>query len=127
GKFSQLQEFVGTAGHERVDGMVFDLGVSSIQLDDPARGFSFRHAGPLDMRMGGSGATAADIVAAASARELARIIATLGEERRASAIVRAIVAARRNAPLRSTGALAEIISRVAHARPGSIHPATRTF
>ncbi len=126
-KFSQLQEFVRTAGHELVDGMVFDLGVSSIQLDDPARGFSFRHAGPLDMRMGGSGATAADIVAAASARELARIIATLGEERRASAIARAIVAARRDAPLRSTGALAEIISRVAHARPGSIHPATRTF
>jgi 16S rRNA (cytosine1402-N4)-methyltransferase len=126
-KFSELQTFVHAVGHERVDGVVFDLGVSSFQLDDPARGFSFRHDGPLDMRMGGSGATAADIVAAASGRELGRIIASLGEEHRANAIARAIVAARRNAPLRSTRALAQVISRVVHARPGSIHPATRTF
>jgi 16S rRNA (cytosine1402-N4)-methyltransferase len=126
-KFSQLEAFVRAAGHDFVDGVVFDLGVSSFQLDDPARGFSFRHDGPLDMRMGGSEATAADVVAAASAGELARIIATLGEEHRAKAIARAIVAARRNAPLRTTRALTEIISKVVHARPDSIHPATRTF
>jgi 16S rRNA (cytosine1402-N4)-methyltransferase len=126
-RFSDLETVTRSAGHELVDGIVFDLGVSSMQLDDAARGFAFRHEGPLDMRMGDDGPTAADILAGVSERDLARIIAVLGEERHARAVARAIVRARRIAPIRTTRALAEIIARVVHARPGGIHPATRTF
>jgi 16S rRNA (cytosine1402-N4)-methyltransferase len=126
-QFSNLQAVAQGAGHEAVDGVVFDLGVSSMQLDQAERGFSFRHDGPLDMRMGRDGPTAADVVAAASERDLATIIATLGEERFARPVARALVAARREAPIQTTRALAEIVSRVVHARPGAIHPATRTF
>ena len=125
--FSELQAAARGAGHCEVDGAVFDLGVSSLQLDDAARGFSFRHDGVLDMRMGSEGPTAADVIGAAGERDLARIIATLGEERYARAVARAIVRARSAAPIRTTRALAEIISGVVHARPGAIHPATRTF
>jgi 16S rRNA (cytosine1402-N4)-methyltransferase len=126
-KFSNLETVARGCGHAAVDGVVFDLGVSSMQLDEPERGFSFRHDGPLDMRMGGEGPSAADIVAAASERDLAAIVATLGEERHARAVARAIVAARREAPIRTTAALAAIVAAVVHARPGTIHPATRTF
>jgi 16S rRNA (cytosine1402-N4)-methyltransferase len=126
-QFSNLQAVVRGCGREAVDGVVFDLGVSSMQLDQAERGFSFRHDGPLDMRMGGDGPTAADVVAAASERDLATIIATLGEERFARPVARALVAARQEAPIQTTRALAEIVSRVVHARPGDIHPATRTF
>ncbi len=126
-RFSNLQAVVESRGHDAVDGVVFDLGVSSMQLDEAERGFSFRHDGPLDMRMGGDGPSAAEIVAAASERDLAAIVATLGEERHARAVARAVVAARRDAPIRTTGALAAIVARVVHARPGAIHPATRTF
>src|SRR5215468_222096 len=91
-RFSNLAAVVARHGHEAVDGVVFDLGVSSMQLDEAERGFSFRHDGPLDMRMGGEGPTAADLVARASERDLAAIIATLGEERHARAIVRAVAA-----------------------------------
>ena len=107
--------------------MVFDLGVSSMQLDQAERGFSFRHDGPLDMRMGSAGPTAADVVASASERDLAAILAILGEERHARAVARAIIAARADAPIRTTRALADIVARIVHARPGAIHPATRTF
>ena len=124
-EFSNLQAVV--ASRDAVDGVVFDLGVSSPQLEEPARGFSFRHDGPLDMRMGRDGPSAADVVAAASERDLATIIATLGEERHARAVARALVAARRDAPIQSTRALAAIVTSVVHARPGTIHPATRTF
>jgi 16S rRNA (cytosine1402-N4)-methyltransferase len=124
-RFSALEEAAG--GPARADGVVFDLGVSSLQLDSAERGFSFRHDGPLDMRMGDEEATAADVIAAASERDLAVIIATLGEERHARAVARAIVRARAAAPIRTTAALADIVARVVHARPGDIHPATRTF
>jgi 16S rRNA (cytosine1402-N4)-methyltransferase len=127
GRFSQLHEIARGLGHEQIAGAVLDLGVSSMQLDVPERGFSFRHDGPLDMRMGGEGPSAADVVASAPEHVLANIIGTLGEERRARAIARAVVAARSRAPIRSTRALAEIVERVVHGRPGMIHPATRTF
>jgi len=126
-RFSRLAAVARSAGESLVDGVVFDLGVSSMQLDEAARGFSFRRDGPLDMRMGSEGPTAAEVVAGASERDLAAIIATLGEERRARAIARALVAARRGAPIRTTRALAEIVAGVVHERPSAIHPATRTF
>jgi len=126
-RFSNLATVARACGHDAVDGVVLDLGVSSMQLDEAERGFSFRLDGPLDMRMGGDGPTAADVVAHASERDLAVIIATLGEERHARAVARAIVAHRREAPIRTTRALADIVARVVHARPGAIHPATRTF
>jgi 16S rRNA (cytosine1402-N4)-methyltransferase len=98
-----------------------------MQLDEPERGFSFRLEGRLDMRMGGAGPSAADVIAHASERDLATIIATLGEERHARAVARAILRARSEAPIQTTTALAEIVARVVHARPGMINPATRTF
>ncbi len=126
-RFSELESVVKSCGHAAVDGVVFDLGVSSMQLDEPERGFSFRFDGPLDMRMGADGASAADVVALASGRDLAAIIATLGEDHQARFIARAIVKARGERKIDTTAALAEIVSRVVHARPGAIHPATRTF
>jgi 16S rRNA (cytosine1402-N4)-methyltransferase len=125
--FSDLEAAAHGAGHAAVDGVVLDLGVSSDQLDDPARGFSFRLDGPLDMRMGSSGPTAADVISAAGEQDLSRIIVALGEERHARAVARAIVRARRAAPITSTRALAEVIAGVVPARPATIHPATRTF
>jgi len=107
--------------------VVFDLGVSSMQLDAGARGFSFRLDGPLDMRMGHDGPSAADVVARASGRDLARIIATLGEERHARAIARAIVRARAERTIDTTLSLAEIVARVVPAHTTAVHPATRTF
>jgi 16S rRNA (cytosine1402-N4)-methyltransferase len=127
GRFSGLEAVVSGLGIQTVDGVVLDLGVSSMQLDTPGRGFSFRYDGPLDMRMGATGASAADVVAAASERDLADIIYNLGEERHSRAIARAIVAVRRERPIVTTGALAGIVSRVVRGRPGDIHPATRTF
>jgi 16S rRNA (cytosine1402-N4)-methyltransferase len=125
-RFSRLDEIASEFGHTSVDGVLLDLGVSSMQLDDAARGFSFRRDGPLDMRMGSEGPNAADVVATASAQDLAAIIATLGEERHARAVARAIVAARDKSPIRTTGELAEIVARVVRG-PRDIHPATRTF
>ena len=117
-----------SCGYDAVDGVVFDLGVSSMQLDEAERGFSFRHDGPLDMRMGVRGTDARPMSwRSASERDLAAIIAILGEERHARAVARAIIAARADAPIRTTRALADIVARVVHARPGAIHPATRTF
>jgi len=123
-RFGELQSVVAEAS---ADGIVFDLGVSSMQLDQGERGFSFRLAGPLDMRMGHDGPTAADVVARAPERDLAAIIATLGEERQARAVARAIVKARSEQPVDTTRALADIVARVVHMRDSAIHPATRTF
>ena len=126
-RFSALDKVAGKFGHEQVDGVVLDIGVSSIQLDEAERGFSFRFDGPLDMRMGGEGPSAADVVARASERDLADIIFQLGEERHSRAVARAVVAARQRAPIESTRSLASIVERVVYSRPGQIHPATRTF
>jgi 16S rRNA (cytosine1402-N4)-methyltransferase len=123
-RFSNLDAIVGGGG---ADGIVFDVGVSSMQLDEAARGFSFRLDGPLDMRMGNRGPSAADVVARADERDLAAIIARLGEEKHARAVARAIVRARTRQPIDSTRALAEIVAAAVPARHAAIHPATRTF
>jgi len=126
-RFSNLEAACRELDIDGVDGVVFDLGVSSMQLDRAERGFSFRHDGPLDMRMGGDGPSAADLVAAASERDLATIIATLGEERHAGSVARAIVRARAQQPITTTRQLADIVAAVVRAKPNEIHPATRTF
>jgi 16S rRNA (cytosine1402-N4)-methyltransferase len=126
-RFSNLEHVARSLGHDAVDGILLDLGVSSMQLDEPERGFSFRNDGPLDMRMGGEGPSASDLVNAASERDLSRIIATLGEERFARNVARAIVRARSQRPIATTRQLAEIVASVVHSRPGELHPATRTF
>src|SRR6267378_1165335 len=126
-RFSNLAEICAALDILSVDGVVMDVGVSSMQLDEAERGFSFRLGGPLDMRMGRDGPTAADVVAKASEADLANIIYIFGEERHSRAVARAIVAARKEAPVATTRALADIISRVVRSKPGAIHPATRTF
>jgi 16S rRNA (cytosine1402-N4)-methyltransferase len=126
--FARLGEVVAAHAHGRpVRGVLLDLGVSSPQLDDPARGFSFSKDGPLDMRMDPSrGRSAADVVAHADQRELQQVIAELGEERFARRIAQAIVAARAVAPITRTLQLAEIVRRAVRTHDGK-HPATRTF
>jgi len=126
-RFSNLDGVCAAEGVNAVDGVVMDVGVSSMQLDQAERGFSFRLAGPLDMRMGHDGPTAADVVAKASEAELANIIYIFGEEKYSRAVARAIVAARKDTPIATTRALADIVSKVVHSRPNEIHPATRTF
>jgi 16S rRNA (cytosine1402-N4)-methyltransferase len=126
-RFSRLAEICAAEGVTAVDGVVMDVGVSSMQLDQAGRGFSFRLDGPLDMRMGQTGPTAADVVAKASEAELADIIYLFGEERHSRAVARAIVAVRKEAPITTTRALADIVARVVRSKPGDIHPATRTF
>jgi 16S rRNA (cytosine1402-N4)-methyltransferase len=126
-RFSNLEHVAQSLGHRSVDGILLDLGVSSMQLDQAERGFSFRNDGPLDMRMGADGPSAADLVNTASDRDLAFIISTLGEERFARPIARAIVKARDEAPITTTRKLAEVIGTVLKQRAGEMHPATRTF
>lgn len=126
-RFSHLAEVCAAEGVPQVDGIVMDIGVSSMQLDRAERGFSFRHDGPLDMRMGQDGASAADVLAVASEKDLANIIYIFGEERHSRAVARAIVKARLDKPIVTTRALADIVTSVVRARPNEIHPATRTF
>jgi 16S rRNA (cytosine1402-N4)-methyltransferase len=126
-RFSNLAEICAAQGIDAVDGVVMDVGVSSMQLDQAERGFSFRLGGPLDMRMGHDGPTAADVIAKASEADLANIIYIFGEERHSRAVARAIVAARKEAPITTTRALADIVAKVVRSKPGEIHPATRTF
>jgi 16S rRNA (cytosine1402-N4)-methyltransferase len=128
--FMELKQILAERGISRIDGILFDLGVSSPQLDDASRGFSFRLEGPLDMRMDqSSGRTAADIVNGLDEAGLADMIYRFGEERYSRRIARAIVAARSHQALTSTRQLASVIesSVPAHYRRGRIHCATRTF
>ena len=112
----------------QVQGMLFDLGVSSPQLDDPARGFSFRHDGPLDMRMDPeAGMSAADWLANAEEKEIGRVIRDYGEERFAKQIAAAIVAARRSEPIVRTRQLADLVGQTVRTREPGQDPATRTF
>lgn len=127
--FRRIDEALEARGVDAVDGALADLGISSIQLEDPGRGFSFQRDEPLDMRMDRStGPTAASLLAEADERELAEVIFRFGEERRSRRIARAIVVARREAPIATTGQLAAIVRR-ANPTPGRwrIDPATRTF
>ena len=127
GNFDELSAALAQAGWDRVDGILLDLGVSSRQLDDPARGFSFRAGGPLDMRMTpGEGPSAADVLATLDERALAEILWRYGEEPSARRIARAIVAERARRPIIDTSALADLVARVARHR-GTLHPATRVF
>ena len=128
GRFSALDEIARDHGHERVDGVVLDIGVSSMQVDTAERGFSFRGEGPLDMRMGAEGPTAADVVNRMERQALARVIAVLGEEKKARLVAAAIERARAEKPLTGTLELANIVARaVGGRRDQAIHPATRTF
>lgn len=126
-RFSRLAEAAHRNGFADFDAIVFDVGVSSMQLDEAERGFSFRGAGPLDMRMERSGQSAADLVNSADEEMLADIFYYFGEERAARRIARAIVADRAKAPFSTTVELASLIARVAPAKPGQLHPATRSF
>jgi 16S rRNA (cytosine1402-N4)-methyltransferase len=127
GRFGEMLSLLKARGVTRADGVAFDLGVSSPQLDDPARGFSFRADGPLDMRMGSEGPTAAEIVNSLSEEALADILYRLGEERRSRAVARAIVAARATKPITRTLELAEIVRRAVGRAPKGIDAATRSF
>jgi 16S rRNA (cytosine1402-N4)-methyltransferase len=124
-RFSQMDRVLAERGIGQVDAIALDIGVSSMQLDRTDRGFSFQGDGPLDMRMSKSGLTAADFLNSAEEAEIARVLRDYGEEPRARAIARAIVAAR---PVERTAELAAIVRRAAGFRPGQkSDPATRTF
>jgi len=129
GDYRQLPAILDSEGLSAVDGILLDLGMSSMQLDQPGRGFSFRRDEPLDMRMDTSaGPTAAEALAGADEKTLADVIYELGEDRHARRIARAIVAARTIAPIETTGRLAEIVRRAVPKRGYTrIDPATRTF
>jgi 16S rRNA (cytosine1402-N4)-methyltransferase len=126
-RFSNLADVCAAQGEPLVDGVVMDVGVSSMQIDQAERGFSFRFDGPLDMRMSQHGPTAADVVAKASEADLANIIYIFGEERHSRSVARAIIAARKEAPIETTKQLVDVVQKVVWAKPGEIHPATRTF
>nr|WP_131837101.1 16S rRNA (cytosine(1402)-N(4))-methyltransferase RsmH [Ancylobacter aquaticus] len=126
-RFSALDEVAQAAGAPLVDGVVLDIGVSSMQIDEGERGFSFRRDGPLDMRMSQDGPSAADLVAKLSDTDLANLIYRFGEERHSRAVAKAILTARAEAPIERTLQLADIVSKVVWAKPHEPHPATRTF
>ncbi|HEY8380712.1 MAG TPA: 16S rRNA (cytosine(1402)-N(4))-methyltransferase RsmH [Microvirga sp.] len=125
GRFGDLDALV--AERAPVDGVVLDIGVSSMQLDEAERGFSFRNDGPLDMRMERDGRSAADIVNEAPEAELADIFYHYGEERRARAVARAIIETRRREPIVTTRQLADLVASLIRQEPGGMHPATRAF
>ena len=123
-RFGDMADIARADGIDKVDGVALDLGVSSPQVDDAERGFSFRFDGPLDMRMEKAGRSAADLVNTLTESDLADIIADLGEERHARRVARAIVASR---PFATTGALAAVVRRAVPRSADGIDPATRTF
>lgn len=127
GRFGDMLALLQPAGVGRLDGIVLDLGVSSYQLDQPERGFSFRADGPLDMRMGKHGTTAAELVNTLPEPALADLLFNFGEERASRRIARAIVAARAEAPITTTARLASIIRGVLPPDRSGIDPATRSF
>jgi len=127
GRFGEMDRLLAEVGVERLDGVALDLGVSSPQLDEAGRGFSFRFDGPLDMRMSLEGPTAADVVNGWAEAELARVIFEYGEERFSRRIAKAIVAARQTAPIETTARLADIVRSVTPKSKDGIDPATRTF
>ena len=127
GRFSGMAKLAAAFGFASCQGVTLDIGVSSMQIDQAERGFSFRFDGPLDMRMEQAGDSAADLVNQLPEEKLANLIYLYGEERRSRAIARAIVAARREAPITRTKMLADLVARVVRSAPDDIHPATRTF
>lgn len=127
GNFRDLATHVRAAGLGHVDGVLLDLGVSSMQLDEGPRGFAFRHDGPLDMRMSGAGPTAADLIAEVDLADLAAWLHRYGEERHSRRLARAIVAARDEAPITTTGRLVDVVQQAYPPGPRRDHPARRTF
>jgi 16S rRNA (cytosine1402-N4)-methyltransferase len=123
GVFAELDDLAG----QPVDGVVLDIGVSSMQLDEADRGFSFMREGPLDMRMAGEGESAADLVNTLDEADLATLLFAFGEERKSRRIAHGIVAARATAPIRTTTELARLIEKTIGRKPGDAHPATRSF
>ena len=127
---SRLKEVLSSYGIEKVDGILMDLGISSPQIDDPSRGFSFRADGPLDMRMDqGTGPTASEWLMASDESRIQTVLREYGEERYAKAIAKAILKAQEAGPIRTTGALARLVEKTIprSLRDGAQHPATRTF
>ncbi len=130
GRFGEMDALVAPEGGRPLDGIALDLGISSPQIDRPERGFSFRHDGPLDMRMGGTAegsASAADLVNQLPEEDLADIIYRYGEERHSRRVARAIVAARRQAAITRTAELADLVRGCLRRSADGIDPATRTF
>jgi 16S rRNA (cytosine1402-N4)-methyltransferase len=127
GRFGDMEALLAADGVTRVDGVALDIGVSSMQINEAERGFSFAKDGPLDMRMEQSGTSAADLVNRAEEAELADIIYRYGEERMARRVARAIVKARADKPFERTGELADVVRRVVRGGHDAIDPATRTF
>ena len=127
GKFGDMEDLLAGAGVDSLDGVVLDIGVSSPQIDTAERGFSFRLPGPLDMRMGDEGPTAADIVNGWDEEKLARLIRDFGEEHRARQVARAIIRARDVGPITTTTQLADIVRSVVRKAKDGLDPATRTF
>jgi 16S rRNA (cytosine1402-N4)-methyltransferase len=127
GRFGDMLALLAARGVTQLDGVVLDLGVSSFQIDTPERGFSFRLDGPLDMRMGQTGPTAADLVNTLPEAELANLIWEFGEERFSRRVARAIIKSRAEAPFTATLQLAEVIRRAVPRDPSGIHGATRSF
>jgi 16S rRNA (cytosine1402-N4)-methyltransferase len=125
--YGSLTAIASDQGVAHADGVLFDLGVSSLQLDTPSRGFSFRHDGPLDMRFGRDGATVADLLTDIEEEELVRALREFGEEPRARRVARAIVRARLRQPIRTTGELNRVVHAALGQRRGRIDPSTRTF